>query len=124
MAHPLRAVAGRGRRQRALVREIGRTYLPDGNSFRRPTSKLLEPSPVVSAVMGSVAGLPAVNACMAHFNVMVKGTSQLFPGGPPVVKAALGYDITKEDLGGDRHPRDDQRRGRQPRRDGGGRARR
>jgi len=29
----------------------------------------------------------------------VKGTSQVFPGGPPVVKAALGYDITKEDLG-------------------------
>jgi len=56
--------------------------------------------PVVSAVLGSVAGLPAVNACMAHFNVMVRGTAQVFPGGPPVVKAALGYDITKEELGG------------------------
>ena len=33
---------------------------------------------------------------------MVKGTSQLFPGGPPVVKAALGYDITKEELGDER----------------------
>ncbi len=32
---------------------------------------------------------------------MVKGTSQLFPGGPPVVKAALNYDITKEELGGE-----------------------
>ena len=31
---------------------------------------------------------------------MVKDTSQLFPGGPPVVKAALGYDISKEELGG------------------------
>ena len=56
--------------------------------------------PVVSAVLGSVAGLPAVNACLSHFNVMVRGTSQLFPGGPPVVKAALGLDITKEELGG------------------------
>ena len=55
---------------------------------------------MVSAVLGSVAGLPAVNACMAHFNVMVRDTAQLFPGGPPVVKAALGYDITKEELGG------------------------
>jgi len=45
--------------------------------------------------------LPAVNACIAHFNLMVKGISQLFPGGPPVVKAALGYDITKEELGGE-----------------------
>jgi acetyl-CoA carboxylase carboxyltransferase component len=80
--------------------EMGRTYLPDGNSFTAPDVKLLRAVPVVSAVLGSVAGLPAVNACMAHFNVMVKGTSQLFPGGPPVVKAALGYEVTKEDLGG------------------------
>ena len=63
--------------------------------------KLLQVVPVVSAVLGSVAGLPAVNACIAHFNIMVKEISQLFPGGPPVVKAALGYDITKEDLGGE-----------------------
>jgi acetyl-CoA carboxylase carboxyltransferase component len=81
--------------------EIGRTYLPDGNTWSATDVELLRLVPVVSAVMGSVAGLPAVNACMAHFNVMVKGTSQLFPGGPPVVKAALGYDITKEELGGD-----------------------
>lgn len=81
--------------------EIGRTYLPDGNSFTAPDVQLLRAVPVVSAVMGSVAGLPAVNACMAHFNLMVKDTSQLFPGGPPVVKAALGYDITKKELGGE-----------------------
>ncbi len=80
--------------------EIGRTYLPDGNSFTLPDVQLLNTVPVVSAVMGSVAGLPAVNACMAHWNVMVDGTAQIFPGGPPVVKAALGYDITKEELGG------------------------
>ena len=81
--------------------EMGRTYLPDGNSWSYIDARLLNVSPVVSAVLGSVAGLPAVNACMAHFNLMVKGISQLFPGGPPVVKAALGYDITKEDLGGE-----------------------
>ena len=80
--------------------EIGRTYLPDGNAFTWPDVKLLRIVPVVSAVLGSVAGLPAVHACMAHFSVMVRGTSQLFPGGPPVVKAALGYDVTKEELGG------------------------
>ena len=43
-----------------------------------------------------------MDACLAHFNVMVKGISQLFPGGPPVVKAALGLDISKEDLGDER----------------------
>jgi methylmalonyl-CoA decarboxylase subunit alpha len=81
--------------------EIGRTYLPDGNIWAAIDVELLSCVPVVSAVMGSVAGLPAINACLAHFNLMVKDKSQLFPGGPPVVKAALGYDITKEDLGGD-----------------------
>ena len=80
--------------------ELGRTYLPDGNTFTWPDIALMRAVPVVSAVMGSVAGLPAVQACFAHFNLMVKGTSHLFPGGPPVVKAALGYDITKEELGG------------------------
>ena len=82
--------------------EIGRTYLPDGNTWSTIDMDLLRSSPVVSAVMGSVAGLPAVNACMAHFTLMVKGISQLFPGGPPVVRAALGYEISKEDLGDER----------------------
>jgi acetyl-CoA carboxylase carboxyltransferase component len=81
--------------------EIGRTYLPDGNVWSAVDVQLLQAVPVVSAVMGSVAGLPAVNACLAHWNLMVKGTSALFPGGPPVVKAALGYEVTKEELGGD-----------------------
>jgi acetyl-CoA carboxylase carboxyltransferase component len=80
--------------------QIGRTYLPDGNVWSAIDVQLLSRVPVVSAVMGSVAGIAAINACLAHFNVMVKGTSQLFPGGPPVVKAALGRDITKEELGG------------------------
>jgi methylmalonyl-CoA decarboxylase subunit alpha len=80
--------------------EIGRTYLPDGNTMSAHDVKLLRAVPVVSAVLGSVAGLPAVNGAMCHFSVMVEGISQLFPGGPPVVKAALGLDITKEELGG------------------------
>ena len=84
----------------ASFADIGRTYLPDGNSWTMIDVQLLQAVPVVSAVLGSVAGLPAVNACLSHFNVMVRGTSQLFPGGPPVVKAALGLDITKEELGG------------------------
>ena len=81
--------------------EMGRTYLPDGNVWSAVDVELLNQVPVVSAVLGSVAGLPAINACFAHFNLMLKDKSQLFPGGPPVVKAALGYDITKEELGGD-----------------------
>lgn len=81
--------------------DYGRTYLPDGNAFSVHDVRVLSLVPTVSAVLGSVAGLPAVNACLAHFNVMVKHISQIFPGGPPVVKAALGIEITKEELGGD-----------------------
>ncbi|MBT6615642.1 MAG: carboxyl transferase, partial [Deltaproteobacteria bacterium] len=81
--------------------DLGRTYLPDGNIWSTVDIELLTMVPVVSAVLGSVAGLPAVEACFAHFNVMVKGISQLFPGGPPVVKAALGQEISKEELGGE-----------------------
>jgi acetyl-CoA carboxylase carboxyltransferase component len=81
--------------------EYGRTYLPDGNIWTANEVRLLSLVPTVSAVLGSVAGLPAINACLSHFNVMVAGIAQIFPGGPPVVKAALGQDITKEDLGGE-----------------------
>ena len=76
--------------KRENFEEIGRTYLPELATGYEDVL-LLRATPVVSVTMGSVAGLPAVWAPMAHFNVMVKGISQLFPGGPPVVKAALGY---------------------------------
>ena len=80
---------------------LGRTYIPT-NPGTPGIEKLLCQSPVVSAALGSVAGLPAVEACLAHFNVMVKGVSQVFAGGPPVVKAAFGVDISKEELGDER----------------------
>ena len=79
---------------------LGRTYLPDANSFTHTDVALLSTVPVVSAVLGAAAGIGALHTSLAHWNVMVRGTSQVFPGGPPVVKAALGYDITKEELGG------------------------
>ena len=79
--------------------DLGRTYLPDGNSFTYPEIELMNVVPCVSAVMGAAAGIGALHTNLAHWNVMVAGT-QVFPGGPPVVKAALGIDITKEELGG------------------------
>jgi len=81
--------------------EIGRTYAIS-NVLGVQAGRLLGMVPVVSAVLGSVAGIAAVEACISHFSVMVKNISHLFPGGPPVVKAALGYDITKEELGDER----------------------
>mgnify|MGYP001424710153 CR=1 FL=1 len=37
---------------------------------------------------------------MSHYSVMIRGAAQLFAGGPPVVKAATGAEVTKEELGG------------------------
>lgn len=80
---------------------IGRTYLP-GNLGTALAAELLQNIPVVSAVMGSVAGAPAIQACMCHFSVMVKGTSQVFVAGPKVVEQATGQAVSKEDLGDER----------------------
>ena len=72
-------------------------YGQDG--FER-SAQLLGVVPVVSAVMGSVAGGPAGRAVLAHWTVMVRDTSQIFAAGPPVVERAFGVKIHKNDLGG------------------------
>ncbi len=55
--------------------------------------------PTVAVIMGSSAGHGALCGLLADFVVMVQG-SALFSAGPPLVKAALGEDVTKEELGG------------------------
>jgi acetyl-CoA carboxylase carboxyltransferase component len=55
--------------------------------------------PVVNVLLGSVVGIGAAKAVLGHFSVMVRDIAQLFVAGPPVVAHAMGYDVTKEDLG-------------------------
>ena len=55
--------------------------------------------PVVNVLLGSVVGIGAAKAVLGHFSVMVRDIAQLFVAGPPVVAHAMGYDITKEELG-------------------------
>ena len=81
------------------VRKRGHALYPGSNSSSHFV-ELLGRVPVVSAVMGSCAGGPAGRAVLSHFSVMVRGSSQVFASGPPVVKRAYGIDISKEDLGG------------------------
>ncbi len=63
-------------------------------------AKQLSEVPVVNLLLGSVVGIGAAKAVLGHFSVMVRDIAQLFVAGPPVVSHAMGYDITKEDLGG------------------------
>jgi acetyl-CoA carboxylase carboxyltransferase component len=65
-----------------------------------PIVDLLATVPVVSGILGSVAGGPAGRAMMAHWSCMVRDSSELFAAGPPVVKRAIGLDVSKHDLGG------------------------
>lgn len=78
---------------------IGRTYVP-ANPAWDTVVKLLGVVPVVSACLGPVAGLGAVRVATSHFSVMVKGSSQLFIAGPPVVERGIGRWVDKEALGG------------------------
>jgi acetyl-CoA carboxylase carboxyltransferase component len=56
--------------------------------------------PQVAAMMGPGAAGTAYIPALADFVPMVKGTSNMALGGPPLVKAVVGEDISAEDLGG------------------------
>lgn len=56
--------------------------------------------PQISVVMGSCTAGGAYVPAMSDENVIVKGNGTIFLGGPPLVKAATGENVSAEDLGG------------------------
>ena len=56
--------------------------------------------PQVALVMGSSTAGGAYVPAMSDETVIVRGTGTIFLGGPPLVKAATGEEVTAEDLGG------------------------
>jgi 3-methylcrotonyl-CoA carboxylase beta subunit/propionyl-CoA carboxylase len=54
----------------------------------------------IAVVMGSCTAGGAYVPAMSDETIIVKGTGTIFLGGPPLVKAATGEDVTAEDLGG------------------------
>src|SRR5947208_694300 len=58
--------------------------------------------PQVAAVMGSCTAGGAYVPAMSDETVIVEGTGTIFLGGPPLVKAATGEEVSPEDLGGAR----------------------
>ncbi len=56
--------------------------------------------PQIAAVMGSCTAGGAYVPAMSDEAVIVKGTGTIFRGGPPLVKAATGEDVSAEELGG------------------------
>jgi acetyl-CoA carboxylase carboxyltransferase component len=56
--------------------------------------------PQIASVMGSCTAGGAYVPAMSDETIIVKGTGTIFIGGPPLVKAATGQDVTAEELGG------------------------
>lgn len=81
-----------------LVEQQGSTKIPGYPTW--PMAALLGYVPVVGIALGACAGLGALKVACAHFSIMVKGTSQVFAGGPPVVQRGVGTSVDKEELGG------------------------
>ncbi len=77
----------------------GGSFLP-GHLGSTEYTEQLATVPVVNLLLGSVVGIGAAKAVLGHFSVMVRDIAQLFVAGPPVVSHAMGYDVTKEELGG------------------------
>jgi acetyl-CoA carboxylase carboxyltransferase component len=77
----------------------GGSFLP-GHLGSSMYTEQLSTVPVVNLLLGSVVGIGAAKAVLGHFSVMVRDIAQLFVAGPPVVSHAMGYEISKEDLGG------------------------
>jgi len=77
---------------------------PDVNHFGRIFYNQARMSakriPQIAAVMGSCTAGGAYVPAMSDEAVIVKGAGTIFLGGPPLVKAATGEDVTAEELGG------------------------
>ncbi len=56
--------------------------------------------PQIAVVMGSCTAGGAYVPAMSDETIIVKGTGTIFIGGPPLVKAATGVEVTAEELGG------------------------
>ncbi len=56
--------------------------------------------PQISCVMGSCTAGGAYVPAMSDETVIVRGTGTIFLGGPPLVKAATGEEVTADALGG------------------------
>ncbi len=56
--------------------------------------------PQIACVMGSCTAGGAYVPAMADESIMVRNQATIFLGGPPLVKAATGEDVSAEELGG------------------------
>jgi len=71
-----------------------------GRIFYNQANMSSQGLPQVSCVLGSCTAGGAYVPAMSDENIIVKGNGTIFLGGPPLVKASTGEDVSAEDLGG------------------------
>ena len=71
-----------------------------GRIFFNMAKMSAEGIPQIACVMGSCTAGGAYVPAMADETVIVKNQGTIFLGGPPLVKAATGEEVTAEELGG------------------------
>jgi acetyl-CoA carboxylase carboxyltransferase component len=71
-----------------------------GRIFYNQAQMSAQGIPQIAVVMGSCTAGGAYVPAMSDETVIVRGTGTIFIGGPPLVKAATGQDVTAEELGG------------------------
>jgi 3-methylcrotonyl-CoA carboxylase beta subunit/propionyl-CoA carboxylase len=71
-----------------------------GRIFFNQARMSAERIPQIAVVMGSCTAGGAYVPAMSDETIIVRGTGTIFLGGPPLVKAATGEEVTAEDLGG------------------------
>ncbi len=77
-----------------------------GRMFRNQSILSKMGVPQVSIVLGHCTAGGAYIPALSDYSVIVRGTGAIFLGGPPLVKAATGEDVTVDELGGaDMHTR-------------------
>ena len=77
----------------------GSTFAGAGDLFREQVA-MSGVVPMVAAMIGHCAAGTAYIPALADFVPMVKGTSSMALGGRHLVKAAVGEDVTEEEMGG------------------------
>lgn len=71
-----------------------------GRIFYNQATLSAQGIPQIAVVMGSCTAGGAYVPAMSDETVIVKGQGTIFLGGPPLVKAATGEDVSAEELGG------------------------
>nr|WP_309594914.1 carboxyl transferase domain-containing protein [Moraxella osloensis] len=71
-----------------------------GRIFFNQANMSAEGIPQIAVVMGSCTAGGAYVPAMSDESIIVKDQGTIFLGGPPLVKAATGEEVTAEDLGG------------------------